>query len=141
MQSDPLSPGDCVVPLAGLSTQCSTIAGALSLGCVLFQASAPGIWIVGGILIGAAVGFATGGLFARVFYPATQDQVVVVRAGRSALASTLPAAFVPSAVCSFALTIATSAILDAPTFSMAVIIAAIASLSVACIFGFGSALA
>jgi hypothetical protein len=141
MKSESLHPGDHVVPLAALSIQCATFASASSLGGVLFRGNASGVWIMSGILIGAVVGFATGWLFGRVFYPAARDNVLVVRVGRSALTKTLPAAFAPSAIGSLAVAIVAAATLGAPTIAVAVIVAAITSTSVACIFGFGSALA
>jgi hypothetical protein len=136
MQRASIDSGDHVVALAELSIHSATFAAATSLGGVLSRGDASGLWIMCGVFVGALVGCVTGLLFGRVFYPDSRNHALGVRSGRSLLVKKLAASFVPSAVSSFAVAIAGAAALGAPSIATAIIVAALASISVASIFGF-----
>jgi len=140
-QPETLKAGDKIVPLAALATQCATISGALSLAAVLQSAGVSGLWVLFGVLLGAFAGLAVGWAFGRLAFPALASNVVVIRAGRAALPRTLLAAATPSFIVSLGLAFVAMLVLGAPPLGPALAWAAGCSASVACLFGFGSALA
>jgi hypothetical protein len=140
-QPEILKTGDKIVPLAALATQCAAFSGASSLGTVLERAGVPGHWVLAGVFLGALAGLLVGWGFGHIAFPASASNVFVVKAGRATLPKTLFATFVPSLVVGTALALVVVVVVGTPSVVAALAWAAGCSASVACFFGFGSALA
>ena len=91
MSDAALNPGDKVVDLAGLVRSSAMITGAITLPLALWMLEQDAIWIVVAIVAGGVVGVVLGALLGRVFFPAREGHVFVVKLGPGALPLALKA--------------------------------------------------
>ena len=137
----PFKPGDAVVPLAALSRQCGGIAGAVSVGIVLGRGNASWWLIALGVVMGLVVGLLAGKALGHLLIPASAPgQVLVVRAGRSALPLTLRAALIPAALVGLGLSAAAAFAFGTPMWPGALLTGLSTAIAIGLIFGLGSAL-
>ena len=87
-----LKSGDKVVDLAGLVRSSAMITGAITLPLALWMLGQDVVWIVAALVAGGVVGFLLGALLGRMFFPARDGHVFVVKLGPGALPLALKAA-------------------------------------------------
>lgn len=86
-----LHPGDKVVDLAGLVRSSAMVTGAITLPLALWMLEQDVVWIVAAIVAGGIVSFLLGTLLGRLFFPAREGHVFVVKLGPGALPLALKA--------------------------------------------------
>lgn len=91
MSDATLNPGDKVVDLAGLARSSAMITGAITLPLALWMLEQNVVWIVAAFVAGGVFGFVLGALLGRMFFPAREGHVFVVKLGPGALALALKA--------------------------------------------------
>ena len=83
--------GDKVVDLAALTRSSAMFTGAITLPLALWLLDQDVIWIVAGLVAGGALGLVLGALLGRLFFPAREGHVLVVKLGPDALPLALKA--------------------------------------------------
>jgi hypothetical protein len=136
----PLKPGDIVVPLATLATQCGAISGAIAAGIALGRLKSSWSFALLGALGGAALGFCVGWAVGRLLFPAISGNVFVVRAGAAALPLTLRASLVASVLAGLGLSVGSAFFFGAAVWPSAVLSGAAVAIAVGLFFGLGAAL-
>lgn len=89
MAAEQLTTGDKVIPLGFLCVTTGLITGAIVSGLVAWRAGNPWWYILLAVLIGGVLGWLIGKVMAVVFLSAPGDNVLVVKAGASALPKTI----------------------------------------------------
>jgi hypothetical protein len=89
MGAELLTTGDKVIPLGFLCSTTGLITGAIVSGLVAWRAGNPWWHIVLAVLMGGVLGWLIGKVMAVVFLSAPGDNVLVVKAGASALPKTI----------------------------------------------------
>lgn len=86
-----LKSGDKVVDLAGLTRSSAMISGAITLPLALWMLEKSVVWIAAAVVAGGVFGFLLGALLGRMFFPAREGHVFVVKLGPGALPLALKA--------------------------------------------------
>lgn len=98
MEPSQLKPGDTVIPLAGLCITVAIICGAVNSAIVTWNFN-PIWWLtIVAFFVGAVLSWVIAKVASSLVYPASPDNVCVVKAGASALPKTIAAAMMGSVV-------------------------------------------
>ncbi len=98
MEPSPLKPGDTVIPLAVLCITAAIVCGAINSAVVTWNFIHTWWLTIVSFFVGAILSWGIAKIASSFVYPAPPDDVLVVKAGASALPKTIVAAIIGSVV-------------------------------------------
>jgi len=137
---EPLAPGDPIVALASLSTNAAAFSGAGSTLAVFYKADSAWPLLVGGGTAGFVIGAIIGMLAGKALFPASADNVVVVRAGVGALSKCLKATLAPCLLASTLLALSVALVVGVPAAGSLLVVSTIVAISTGVTFAASAAL-
>lgn len=93
-----IAPGERVVALAAALRSAALIAGGIACAASVWILTRNALWALGALVVGGVGGFCVGLALGRMTFRAAPGQVVVVKLGPDAVATTLRATLIGAAV-------------------------------------------
>ena len=141
MEPSPLKPGDTVIPLAVLCITAAIVCGAINSAVVTWNFNHTWWLTTVSFFVGAILSWGIAKMASSFVYPAPPDDVLVVKAGASALPKTIVAATIGSVIGLFICGIGYAFLIGGSTLVISVgVLLIIVSVTISFLWGIFSAL-